>query len=77
MYALSKEEGFELLLFLSPFAVFGEEREIMNGVAEYSASLGIPFLNLIDEADNMGYDPAIDMMNDFHHCKMNTICDTM
>lgn len=71
MYALAEEEGFELLLFLSPFAVFGEEREIMNGVAEYSASLGIPFLNLIDEADNMGYDPAIDMMNDFHHCNMN------
>lgn len=71
MYALSQKEGFELVLFLSPFAVFGDEREIINGVAEYADTLGIPLINLIDEAGNMGYDPAVDMMNDFHHCNMN------
>ncbi|MCQ2519925.1 MAG: hypothetical protein MJ107_05260, partial [Lachnospiraceae bacterium] len=71
LVTLSKKEIFELVFFLSPYAVFSEEeRAVYNGIQEYADSIGIPFINFIDEAETIGYDPAVDMMNDFHHCNM-------
>jgi hypothetical protein len=72
LYALSKEKGFELVLFMAPYSVFEREKAISNGAYEYATSLGIRYIDMnCDEIfDEMGYDPATDMMNDFHHNDM-------
>ncbi len=72
LYELSKEKGFELVLFIAPYSVFEREKAISNGASEYADSLGIRYIDMnCDEIfDEMNYDPATDMMNDFHHNDM-------
>lgn len=70
LYELSKKENFELVFIMAPYSVFEDEKLISNGAREYAQSLGIAYLDMNEMTEEIGYDPATDMMNDFHHSNM-------
>ena len=73
MYKISREEGFELVFFLAPYSLFDDGKKISNGAREYAESLGIKYIDMTEKSvlDEMGYDPTVDLMNDYHHNTMH------
>ncbi len=70
LYALSKEKGFELVFFMTPYAQNEEERMIENGAREYAKGLGIDFIDFLELAESLDFDVEEDM-GDAWHCNLN------
>lgn len=63
---LTRENGIELCLFLSPMSVTTWEQKQYNYVAELAAEEGIPFLNFVDLWEEIKIDSEQDFLDGGH-----------
>lgn len=65
-YVLSKEEGFELVFFVAPFAVTEEEQAVINAAKAYADEKGIDFFDFNKLGESVGLDYGTDFCDAFH-----------
>lgn len=67
---LCRERGVELLLVALPYTTPANDdmnrQAVINGVRDYAEQWGVPFVNLLYHADEMGFDFAADMADVQH-----------
>ena len=68
--SLCREEGIELLLLTVPLTTPEEDeldrQAVLNGMSDYAAEHGLPYLNLMHCAEEMGFDFMTDMADMYH-----------
>lgn len=66
LQALSKEENFDLVMFLIPAKFTEEEQRIMNGATEYMKEKGITYLDYNIRTEELALDYNTDFMDPMH-----------
>ena len=68
--ALCRERGIELLLVSVPFTTPEDDdlhrQAVCNGMKDYAAENGLPYLNLMHRTEEMGFDFWTDMSDMYH-----------
>jgi len=67
---LCREEGIELLLVTVPFGTPVPDevnrQQVANAMVDYAAQMGVPYVNLMHEVDEMGLSFETDLADVFH-----------
>lgn len=63
---LSEEEGFVLVMFLTPTALSEEQQMVVNGAEEYLGEKGIQTINFNDRIEEIGIDYNTDFTDSTH-----------
>lgn len=66
LIALSKEENFQLIFWVIPFAASADDQEILNGAEAYLEQNDIPFLDFNKLVPDLGLDYNTDFSDAFH-----------
>lgn len=67
---LCREEGIELLLLSVPLTTPEDDelnrQAVLNGMEDYAAEKGLPYLNMMHHTEEMGFDFSTDMADMYH-----------
>lgn len=68
--ARCEKEGIELLLLCVPFTTPEQDelnrQAVVNGMADYAAERGLPYINLMHRTEELGFDFYTDMADVYH-----------
>lgn len=67
MLALSRENDFDLIFFVAPMQLYGDNQQIINAASEYVREQGSVFVDFAKLSHELYFDPAKDF-TDSNHC---------
>lgn len=66
LVALSEEENFKLVFYLTPYSITEKDKAILNGAEKYFKQQNITFLDLYDVSSKLNLQPETDF-SDYNH----------